>query len=125
MGFAFLSAQVTDHAFALNASSQVKVGQLWAQLGGSGRVERLVSWDHLLADDELAKLIGNADLRTGKAMLAAMREMRALGANAHDKIAKSDFYGLFDPNAINEAKLYVFMHRNPLHLLVENNYSLF
>ena len=48
-------------------SRPTKVKGMWAEIGKSGQVERLACWDFILADPELAKLIGKGDAVKGKA----------------------------------------------------------
>ena len=41
--------------------------KMWAEIGSSGQVERLACWGLILADAELAELVGKGDKAKGKA----------------------------------------------------------
>ena len=84
---------------------RLKVELLWSQIGSSGRIERLECWNSLLADDELAFLIGKSDVAKGKAILSTMKEVKALDINLDGWIVKSEFNRLFDPQVIAAAEL--------------------
>ena len=57
-----------------------KVVSMWAGIikDDDGQVERIACWDIILADQELASIVGNGDVARGSAMLQSMKDARAL-----------------------------------------------
>ena len=91
----------------LNAAKcrRAYVEQLWVDMGGPEKIERLACWDLLLSDDELACLLCRDDMMKGKAILAVMKSVRALDIDGDGHIVKSEFNRLFDPSVIAAAEL--------------------
>ena len=81
-----------------------KIEGLWRALGGAtGGIERLGCWDILLADDELAMLVGKGELRRGKAVLEAMKAAKALDVSGDGSITQEEFKRLYDPAVLAAA----------------------
>ena len=57
-----------------------KVVSMWAGIikDDDGQVERIACWDIILADQELASIVGNGDASRGTAVLQSMKDERAL-----------------------------------------------
>ena len=87
------------------------VHEMWAIIPKDdiieGRVERLACWDFILSDYEIANLIGNLNPSKGKAMLTAMKEVRALDILGDGYIIEAGFYRLYNPIAIQSAEVRV------------------
>jgi Ca2+-binding EF-hand superfamily protein len=83
-----------------------KVSQLWSDLpkDKKSEVNRLKCWDVLLADTQLASLIGNSDPAKGLAILQAMKDVRALDTSGDGKITKEEFKRLNDPEVLAAAE---------------------
>ena len=64
----------------------------WAQIAkdGDGQVERLACWKVVLADKELASIVGNGSVSRGTSVLQAMKEVRALDQMSRDYWVKQD-----------------------------------
>ena len=78
---------------------------MWAEIGASGQVERLACWDFILADQQLASLMGKGDAEKGKAMLEVMKSVRALDVDGDGQITELEFLRMLDPTilAMSEA----------------------
>ena len=59
----------------------------------------------ILADEELAFLMGKGDTSVGKAMQKSMKAVRALDANADGQITRKEFMRLCDENVKFTAEL--------------------
>ena len=67
---------------------------MWEDLGGpEGKIERLACWDFILADGELAQIMGKGDPAKGKAMLQVMKAEHALDKNGDGVIQMMSFSG--------------------------------
>ena len=57
-----------------------KVESMWNHItkNPDGQVERLACWKVVLADKELASIVGNGSVSRGTSVLQAMKEVRAL-----------------------------------------------
>ena len=78
--------------------------KLWQKSsGGADFIERLACWEMILADDNLATLIGKSDTAKGRAMLHAMKKMKALDTNADGQISAAEFKRLCDPSVLKVA----------------------
>ena len=73
---------------------------IWKVIGGSGEVERIACWNFILADDELATLMGDGNQTKGKSMLEVMKAVRALDADGSGSIDAEEFRRLYMPSAI-------------------------
>ena len=73
---------------------------MWKELGSSGQVERSECWDFILADEELASIMGRGDAERGKAMLYAMKAVRALDANGDGMVDGFEFQRLYLPSNV-------------------------
>jgi len=82
---------------------RVKVIKMWKVIGKKGQVERLACWDFILADDELASIMGKGDKSIGKSMLESMKSVRALDVNRDDMIVESEFQRLYLSSALTAA----------------------
>ena len=101
--------RLSDPGVLAAAEAQVrlrrKVDALWAEKGGAtGGIERLACWDILLADDELAMLVGKGELRRGKAVLEAMKAAKALDVSGDGSITQEEFKRLYDPAVLAAAE---------------------
>ena len=83
--------------------SRVKVIKMWKVIGKKGQVERLACWDFILADDELASIMGKGDKSIGKSMLESMKSVRALDVNRDDMIVETEFQRLYLSSALTAA----------------------
>ena len=63
-----------------SAALRAKVEAMWAavQKNGDGLVERLTCWAFIMADNEIARLVGAGSPRKGRRVLLAMKNARAL-----------------------------------------------
>ena len=77
---------------------------MWKVIGGSGEVERIACWDFILADDELATLMGDGNQTKGKSMLEVMKAVRALDADGSGSIDEEEFQRLYLPSVITDAE---------------------
>ena len=78
---------------------------MWKVIGGpKGLVERLQCWDLILADSELARIMGKGDQPKGKAMLEAMKAMRALDKSGTGVIYDEEFQRLYLPSNLLAAE---------------------
>ncbi len=87
-----------------------KVEELWfiiekEEKDGEKSVERIKCWNILLADDDLARLIGNGNLQKGKGILNAMKEVKALDTSSDGQINEGEFKRLCASSVISAAKL--------------------
>jgi len=77
---------------------------MWAEIGANGEVERLACWDFILADEELASIMGKGDHEEGKKMLERMKAKVALDRSGNLKINEAEFQRLYLPAVILAAK---------------------
>ena len=78
---------------------------MWEDLGGpEGKIERLACWDFILADGELAQIMGKGDPAKGKAMLQVMKAEHALDKNGDGVIQNDEFQRLYLPSNILAAE---------------------
>ena len=83
-----------------------KVESMWNHItkNPDGQVERLACWDFILADQELAALIGTGDAAKGTEVLQAMKEVKALDQIKQDgHISEQEFSRLCDPAVLTAA----------------------
>ena len=78
---------------------------MWTEISLDGSADRLACWEKLLADDELATLIGKSDAGKGKAMLASMKAVKALDINGDGQIVVDEFNRLYDSSVLAAAEL--------------------
>ena len=92
-------SRLYNPAVLLAAGVKVWADAKWATLkkDKNGRVERLALWDIILADDEVAHLMGSENSANGKARLEAMKEVRALDISGDGQIAAAEFSRLYNP----------------------------
>ena len=90
-------------------------GSLWNKLADpeTGTVERLACWDTLLADGELAELVGESDAARGRKILKAMKSQKALDVSGDGKITSSEFHRLCDPRVLVAAEASLGPPRDP------------
>ena len=82
---------------------RIKVLGMWEAMGSKHEIERLACWDFILADNELATLMGNGDTAKGKKMLEMMKAIRALDASGDGFIDAEEFQRLYLPQVITAA----------------------
>ena len=89
---------------------KAKVAAMWGEVQGDerfesdGEIERLAAWEIVLADDELAGLIGSGDAAVGKARLLEMKKVKALDQIKPDgRISAEEFKRLFDVDVLAAA----------------------
>ena len=70
---------------------------MWKVVGYKDEVERTACWDFILADSELARIMGKGDQAKGKAMLEAMKAVRALDKSGDGIIYDDEFQRLYSP----------------------------
>merc|ERR1712159_822563 len=83
-----------------------KVHTMWADAtkDEDGQIERLACWEYILADEELASMQGNGDAAKGRAILLAMKEVRALDQECADgRISEGEFKRLYDKDVLDAA----------------------
>ena len=68
---------------------------MWKVVGYKDEVERTACWDFILADSELARIMGKGDQAKGKAMLEAMKAVRALDKSGDGIIHNEEFQRLY------------------------------
>ena len=85
------------------ADFKAKVHALWAEISKDAdtQVERIACWNIILADKELAEIVGNGDAAKGTAVLEAMKKVKALDQIKQDgRISEQEFYRLYDPTVL-------------------------
>ena len=87
--------------------------------GGSnkGEIERLACWDLILADEELASIMGKGDQAKGKKMLECLKAIRALDWTGDGTIDFTKFQRLYLPWNITAAEDAVTNGLEPEYLL--------
>jgi hypothetical protein len=94
-------------AASLRSVLKPKVHAMWAAMtkdAADGQIERLACWDQILADKELATIVGTTNAKKGTAMLRAMKEVKALDQIKQDgRISQEEFYRLYDPEVLAAA----------------------
>lgn len=93
----------SSNRVALVAKVQKKWGE--APKGDNGAVERLACWDLIMSDSEICSLMGNKNSAKGKAILQAMKDVKALDISGDGQIDESEFMRLFNPDVIKAASL--------------------
>ena len=83
---------------------RTKVIDMWKVVGTIGQVERLACWDFILADAELASIMGKGSEAKGKAMLESMKAMRALDKSGDGIIYTQEFQRLYLPSVLLAAE---------------------
>ena len=85
---------------------RTKVLDLWRVIavGSSVEMEERVCWEFILAEDELARIIGDDNQGKGKEMLHAIRAMRALDLNGDGMVHGEEFQRLYLPSVILAAE---------------------
>ena len=82
-----------------------------------GEVERLACWDLILADEELASIMGKGDGAMGRKMLECMKAVRALDASGDGLIDALEFQRLYLPSNLLAAENAVYAGYEPSFLL--------
>ena len=83
---------------------RTKVIDMWKVVGTKGQVERLACWDFILADAELASIMGKGNEAKGKAMLEMMKAVRACDADGDGNIDGVEFQRLYLPSVLVAAE---------------------
>ena len=80
------------------AGLRAKIESMWAAIpkDDKGQVERLKCWRLILADAELASMVGGGDVAVGKRVLLAMKSSRALDVDHDGQIIATEFFRLLD-----------------------------
>ena len=81
-------------------------------------IERIACWDLILADEELADIMGKGDQTRGKAMLEVMKAIRALDWTGSGTIDFTKIQRLYLPWNITAAEDAVGNGIEPEYLLV-------
>ena len=89
---------------------------MWNKIGSEGEVERGHCWDLILADLELANLIGRNNQAKGKAMLESMKAVRALDKDGTGTINLEKFQRLYLPSNLLAAEWAVQCGLDPSYL---------
>ena len=90
---------------------------MWKVVGTKGQVERLACWDFILADAELASIMGKGNEAKGKAMLEMMKAVRALDTSGDGAIYDEEFQRLYLPSVLLAAEDAVNAGLNTSYLL--------
>ena len=90
---------------------------MWKVIGGSGEVERIACWDFILADDELATLMGDGSHAKGRRMLELMKSVRAIDESGDGMIDALEFQRLYLPSVLRAAENGVLGSLDPAYLL--------
>ena len=77
---------------------------MWKDIGSKGQVDRLECWGFILANDELARIMGKGDRAKGKTMLETMKAMRSLDTSGDGIIYTHEFQRLYLPSVILAAE---------------------
>ena len=80
-----------------------KVDAMWvaAPKQKDGQMERLECWEMILADEELARLVGRSEAEEGRALLLAMKEVRALDAIKTDgRVSAAEFVRIYQSDVL-------------------------
>jgi chemotaxis response regulator CheB len=102
-------SRIHNTAVITAAGVKVKAEALWlkAKIIGSGAVDRLTCWDMIMKDDEMAYIMGKGSTSDGKAILAAMKEVKALDISGDEQIVEAEFKFVYDPFVIKAAGIKV------------------
>ena len=85
---------------------KAKVNSMWknAAKDDDEKMERMACWDYILADDELAELIGTSDIEKGREILQAMKYAKALDQIESDgRVSEAEFHRLHNPDVLAQA----------------------
>ena len=96
----------TDATQSAEDQLKAKVNSMWknAAKDDDDQIERIACWDYILADDELAGLIGTSDIEKGREILQAMKYAKALDQIESDgRVSEAEFHRLYNPDVLAQA----------------------